>query len=114
MLKDLWLVHKETKILNKVDKWCVVLSHGDFEGMEFHGDKIWAKVITDIPETTHFPINDPSVKNPNKNKFHWKGNKRRTFRWWQLLVKILNVERVASEDGASNDCIDSGAYSFNG
>ena len=84
----MWLVHKETKILNKVDKWCVVLSHGDFEGMEFHGDKIWAKVITDIPETTHFPINDPSVKNPNKNKFHWKGNKRRTLHQNKPFVKI--------------------------
>ena len=89
VLKYLWLVQKENKHLNEVDQWCIVLPHGDFDGMELHGEKIWVNVTTDIPDTTYSPINDPSVKNTNKKQVSLGGEEET-----QLIVVATLSENI--------------------
>ena len=36
VLKDIRVFWKEEKMVNKVDQWCIVLCHGNLEGMELY------------------------------------------------------------------------------
>ena len=66
VIEDLGVIWKEKKRVNRVDRLCIVLFHGGFEGLELYADKQWVKFIIEVPYTTWFPINNPSIKNNKK------------------------------------------------
>ena len=67
VLEYLGVIHKEYKSVNIIDQCCIVFFHVNYEGMELYTVEQWVKVITEGPDNTYFPVNNPSVEN-GKNK----------------------------------------------
>ena len=70
------VVQKEEKRVNMVDRWCIVLFHGDLEGMEIYSIGLWSKIIAEGSDTTYFSINNPIIFfKSTKQNFCWKGKR---------------------------------------
>ena len=66
MIEDMGVVCNEDKRVNMVVQWCIDLCYVDFKVMELYAVKLWARVVTEVPYTSEFPINSPSIKNSKK------------------------------------------------
>ena len=66
VLDNLWVIRKEVKRVNRIDKSCVVFYHGNFEGVELNSIKRWVNIFTKGLDTTYSPFNNTSNVNVNK------------------------------------------------
>ena len=65
VLKDLRVVHKEKKMVNRVHRWCIVLCHGNSKVKELYAVEQWFKVVVEGPGIAYFPINSPLINDAN-------------------------------------------------
>ena len=68
VLDDMRVVQKEEKRVNMVDRWCIVLCHGDLKGMEIYSIGLWSKIIAEGSDTTYFSIKNPSIFKNQQNR----------------------------------------------
>ena len=73
MLKDMRVVQKEYKMVNRVDRWCIFLFLGGFKCMELNAVEKWLNVINEVPDIKFFSINKPSIINTNKIELPLEG-----------------------------------------
>ena len=59
--------------MDRVHQWCNVPCHVNFKGTELYAVKLWVKVITEGPDTTYLPIDNPLIKNSNKTEVPLEG-----------------------------------------
>ena len=53
------VIQKEEKRVNIVDRLCIFLVLGGFEGMEIHSVEQYVKVVTEVSNIKFLPINNP-------------------------------------------------------
>ena len=58
VIEDLRVIHKEYKRENRINQRYIVFCNGKFERKKLYTDELWAKVITEFPDTTYLPINN--------------------------------------------------------
>ena len=73
MIEDMRVVRKEEKMVDRVHQWCNVPCHVNFKGTELYAFKLWVKVITEGPDTTYLPIDNPLIKNTKKTEVTLEG-----------------------------------------
>ena len=69
VLEYLRVFKKEDKRVNIIYQWRIIFFSVCFEIMELCAIEKWEKLITEGPDTAHFPIKNPLIKIPTTKRF---------------------------------------------